>query len=69
MTYDLVAQVGAVLGTSILLYVVTAPSNGENFDQRDPTVLRGATRYSSYHRKRSMSMPSRVAQEEEWGGR
>jgi hypothetical protein len=54
MSFELVAQVGALVGASVLLFVATQPRSGSDlFDaHRLPKELQGIQRYSSYHRKR-----------------
>lgn len=52
MSIELVAQVGALVGASVLLFVATQPRSGDLFDaHRLPKELQGIQRYSSYHRK------------------
>ena len=67
MSVDLVTQVGALVGTSILLYLVTKPrgsaskkvsrgadnnSDVDDSNNSDATTLKGVKRYSSYHRSK-----------------
>jgi hypothetical protein len=51
MSFELVAQVGALVGASVLLFVATQPRSGVDA-HRLPKELQGIQRYSSYHRKR-----------------
>jgi len=51
MSLELAAQVGALLGTSAIIYLATQPSHHEHPDALVPQDLRGMKRYSSYHRK------------------
>lgn len=60
MDMELVAQVGAVVGTSALLYYITKPRPQNLGEFSDPTKLEGCFRYSHYHRQRlSHSLSSR----------
>lgn len=49
---ELVAQVGAVVGTSALLYYITKPRPQDFREFSNPTKLEGCFRYSHYHRQR-----------------
>jgi hypothetical protein len=59
---DLLMQVSALLGTSLLVYIITAPSKEETpIQDGDRPQLKGIKRYSSYHRQRYSSMDSSVS--------
>jgi hypothetical protein len=62
---DLATQIGALIGTSMMLYWVTKPrdecQDASKSIGNPPPALTGARRYSSYHRKKhyaSMSLSS-----------
>ena len=51
MSVDLAAQVGALVGGSLLLFLVTKPRKDSQTKERENTIpLKGVKRYSSYHR-------------------
>ena len=57
----LATQVSALVGTSLILYLVTTPRAKEEVllaDQNTPVALEGMKKYSSYHRQRFHSMDS-----------
>ena len=64
---ELYTQISAMVGTSLVLYLVTKPRDQEPHeaymvDDDDRSKLKGVRRYSSYHRKklyRSLSKRSR----------
>jgi len=58
MSVELATQVGALVGTSLLLFLATYPNQKQQQLQRDPDLLTGVRRYSSYHRKRLLSSAS-----------
>lgn len=59
---DLTTQVGALVGTSVLLYIAMKPSHADLVEEfADPTKLRGCQRYSPYHRKRLRSLSSSMS--------
>jgi hypothetical protein len=57
MSLELVAQVSALVGTSVLLFLVTKPRSDLHVNVSRGGVpsqkLQGIKRYSSYHRKLS----------------
>lgn len=58
---DLAMQVGAVVGTSALLFIMTKPDPGYVDEFSDPLKLKGAFKYSHHHRqklKHSISLRS-----------
>lgn len=62
MDLELVAQVGAVVGTSALLYYITQPKPEKMDELTDPTKLKGCFRYSHFHRQKlSHSLSLRTA--------
>jgi hypothetical protein len=72
MTLEFLAQIGAFVGTSAVLYYVTQPTHKQNWSMTNGTnnnnndsdnasndhiaPLRGIQRYSSYHRIRYHNM-------------
>lgn len=59
---ELAAQVGAVVGTSALLYFITKPKHQDIGELSDPTILQGCMKYSPYHRRKlSYSLSMRTA--------
>ena len=63
MSLDLATQVGALVGTSLLIFYATSPR--KDILDKGPEALRGMKRYSSYHRQRfySSSFESRDSED------
>lgn len=56
--FDLVAQLGALVGTTVVLYIATSPREAHRNVVDTPTILgrpllAGMKVYSAYHRQRS----------------
>lgn len=52
MPLEVTAQVGALVGTSLFLFIVTTPQKNSLKVRDEAGPLKGIMRYSSYHRKR-----------------
>lgn len=63
---DLPTQIGAMVGTSLVIYLATTPRGVENdlqdyYLKDDRPRLKGARKYSSYHRKKLYRTLSKVS--------
>lgn len=64
MSVDLAAQVGALVGGSLLLFMVTKPRPQESshvIKDANDFPLKGVKRYSSYHRKKYYAQVSSLS--------
>eukprot|EP00977_Amphora_coffeiformis_P001901 scaffold362_cov176-Amphora_coffeaeformis.AAC.27 len=64
MSVDLATQVGALVGGSLLLFLVTKPRQKDASQinkQEDNIPLKGVKRYSSYHRKKYYAQTSSIS--------
>jgi hypothetical protein len=63
---DLASQIGALIGTSFLLFYLTNPRKGiekmkKQQEEQEKIPLRGVRRYSSYHRKKYYAQTSSLS--------
>ena len=61
---ELVTQISAMIGTSLVLYLATTPRGDDLSDyyvDDDRPRLKGAKKYSSYHRKKLYRELSKVS--------
>jgi hypothetical protein len=61
MSVEFATQVGALVGTSLLLFIVTTPRKTTRRRKADSIPLKGVKRYSSYHRKQYYAQASSLS--------